>query len=59
MLNFYALIVEPTATASEASQLGLADTSQSVGDMQKALEMLTAVPEVHTFMLIITVCVLY
>ena len=34
--------------ASEASQLVLADTSQSVGDMQKAPEVLTAVPEVDT-----------
>ena len=34
--------------ASEASQLALADTSQSVGDMQKAPEVLTAVPELDT-----------
>ena len=58
MLNFYALIVELTAMASDASQLALADTSQLVGDTQKALEILTAVPEVHTFILIITVCLI-
>ena len=45
----YALIVEFTAMASEASQVpALEDTLQSVGDMQKVPEVLTAVPEVET-----------
>ena len=46
--EFYALIVELTAMASEASEPALEDTLQSVGDMQKVPEVLTAVPEVDT-----------